>query len=60
MNDSMKLAAMSVLRSVLIAAGGAAVAKGWISEGMLEQGVGAFVVLATLVWGAIDKLRKPS
>lgn len=55
MNEAAKLAVMSVVRSSLIAAGGYAVAKGWITASGLEQIVGAILVLATAMWGAIDK-----
>lgn len=59
MTDPTKLALMSIVRSALIAAGGYAVAKGWIGQGNLEQIVGAIIVLLTATWGAVDKLKKP-
>lgn len=55
MNDATKLATMSVLRSILIAAGGYAVAKGWVAESNVEQTVGTVLVFVTAVWGVIDK-----
>lgn len=58
MNEGIKLAALSVFRSVLIAAGSYAVARGWIGQGDLEQVVGAVVVIAAAAWGAVDKLNK--
>lgn len=57
MNEAVKLALLSVLRSTLIAAGGFAVTKGWISADMLTQIVGAILVVATAAWGAVDKLK---
>lgn len=58
MNDAMKLAAMSVLRSVLITLGGVAVAKGYLTNTGLEQVVGAVIVIVTAAWGAFDKMPK--
>lgn len=59
MNEALKLAGLSVLRSVLIAVGGIAVAKGYISNTGLEQVVGALIVVITAAWGAADKLKGP-
>lgn len=39
------------IRTLLIALGGGAVAKGWVTESALEPLVGAVVVIATALWG---------
>lgn len=57
MNEASKLAALSVLRSILIAAGSYAVSKGYIDENALNQLVGGLVVVIAAAWGAIDKLK---
>jgi hypothetical protein len=49
---------MSILRSILIAAGGFAVTKGYIDNDTLQQVVSAIVVLAAAAWGAVDKMGK--
>ena len=56
--DGKKNAILSVVRSILIAAGGWAVGKGYISEPGLQELVGAVMVIASAAWGAIDKLGK--
>jgi stage V sporulation protein SpoVS len=58
-NDSQKLAVMSAVRSILIAVGGIAVARGYITDDVLTQVVGAFITIATAAWGVVDKLKGP-
>lgn len=52
-----QLAAMSLLRSVLIALGSFGVTKGYITEDTLHQAVGALLVIFTALWGYIEKLN---
>ena len=46
---------LGIIRHVLTGLGGAGVAAGWLTEGMLVEAVSAVVTLAGLVWSVIDK-----
>lgn len=54
MNQAMIL---SIVRSVLIAAGGIFVTKGYLDNDTLQQVVSSIVVIASAVWGAVDKRK---
>lgn len=49
---------LGIVRHVLTGLGGAAVAGGWMSDGMVTELVGAVVTLAGVVWSVIDKRAK--
>jgi hypothetical protein len=57
LTDVQKLALLSALRSVLIAAGTVAVAHGWGSDGIVNLIVGGVMAAAAAAWGVVDKLR---
>lgn len=59
MNDQQKLAVMSAVRSILIAVGGVAVARGYITDDVLTQVVGAVITITSAAWGVVDKLKGP-
>lgn len=46
---------IGLLRHALTVAGTYAVAKGWIGAGVMEQVVGAVVVLASVGWSTLEK-----
>jgi hypothetical protein len=48
----------TIARSVLIAAGGWFVSKGYFDNDTLQQVVSALVVLITAGWGVVDKMGK--
>lgn len=52
----MKEAIFGVVRAVLAAVGGWAVAQGWVDESTVEQVVGAVLVIATAAWSVRSKL----
>lgn len=54
----MQAIVMGIIRAVLAGAGGGAVAKGYIDTAMLEQIIGAVIVLATIAWSVYDKVKK--
>jgi hypothetical protein len=45
----------SVLRHILTFGGGFIVAKGWLSEGVMLELVGAFLSVGGAVWGMFNK-----
>lgn len=45
----------AILRHVLTAAGGVAVARGYLDSGTLETAVGAVLTLVGLAWSIWDK-----
>lgn len=48
---------LGIIRHVLTGLGGAGVAAGWFTDGMLTEAVSAAVTLAGLVWSIIDKKK---
>lgn len=54
MNQAMIL---SLVRSLLITAGGVAVTKGYVTADTLQQIVGGLVAIGAAVWGALDKRK---
>lgn len=57
MDEATKQAALSALRSLLIAIGSGLVAKGYLDDATMNQVVGAAMVLAPIAWGIFDKYR---
>lgn len=57
MNDVTLQALLSVLRSLLIVGGSWLTTKGYLSDGNVEQIIGAICVLVPLVWGAWQKYQ---
>ena len=55
MDTALKDACFSILRSVLIVAGSAAAAKGYIHNTDIELYAGAGVTVLTSIWGALEK-----
>lgn len=49
---------LSILRHLLTAGGGAVVTSGTLSGAEVEQGIGALLTLAGLVWSVIEKRAK--
>jgi len=45
----------SILRHVLTFGGGFIVAKGWISEGVMLDIVGAIIAIGGIIWGFFNK-----
>lgn len=58
MSDSMKAAALSLVRSLLIVLGTYAAAKGWIGTGAVEAITGGVIAFIAATWGVADKLKK--
>jgi hypothetical protein len=57
MNDTLKAAVLSAVRTVLIIAGTYAVSKGWFTSGVVEQVIGAVITVAAGAWGVADKFK---
>ena len=55
MNEATQQALLSVLRSLLIVGGSWMTSKGYISDGNVEQIIGAIMVLAPVLWGVAQK-----
>ena len=57
MDDAVKKSLYSALRSVLIATGAYATGKGWISNEVANQVIGALLVAAPAIWGMVEKIE---
>src|SRR5450759_4753267 len=57
MDDATKQALFSAFRSILIAAGAALTAKGYLDDATVNSMVGAAMVIAPAIWGIFDKMR---
>lgn len=57
MTEESKQAALSVFRSLLLTAIAWAAGKGWITEALGTDLLGAIMVIATAAWGAWDKIQ---
>lgn len=55
MDEATKQAALSILRTVLIALGTWLVSRGYFTETALNDIVGGVMVVAPLIWGAWNK-----
>jgi heme A synthase len=55
MDEAKKQAVLSAIRTLLAVAGTWIVSKGWADDAMVQQVLGAIMVLAPLVWGMWDK-----
>ena len=53
----MKDTILNIVRSVLIAAGGFMVGKGWIDSEALNNGVAAVITLVGVIWAAIAQKK---
>lgn len=51
---------MGIIRHILTFAGGFAVAKGWLDEGMLVEVVGGIATIIGVVWSALQKKGQAS
>lgn len=51
-------AILGIVRHVLTGLGGAAVASGWMTDGMVTELVGGIVTVAGVVWSIINKRQK--
>lgn len=58
MSEEAKAQILSAVRSTLIALGAYAVGKGLVGQAVVDQIVPAVIVLATAVWGVLDKKQK--
>lgn len=50
-------AALSLTRSVLIAFGAFIVANGWATAEMVNQGIGAAMIVLPAIWGMVQKAQ---
>ncbi len=57
MNDALKQAALSLLRTTLAVAGGIAVGRGWITTEQSVEVGGALLVLVPAAWGFWNAYR---
>lgn len=57
MNEETKQAILSALRSILIAAGSALTAKGYIDDLTVSSVVGATMVIIPAIWGVLNKIN---
>jgi hypothetical protein len=48
---------LGVVRHVLTGLGGAAVAGGWLTEGMVTELVGGLVAVVGVIWSIVDKRK---
>ncbi len=55
MNDASKAAILSVVRSILIAAGSMLAARGVIDTGTVDTVVGSLMTLFPVLWGILEK-----
>lgn len=55
MDEATKQAVLSAVRSLLIVAGGSLATHGYITEGSINEVVGAIMVLLPLIWGIVNK-----
>ena len=55
MDQATKDAVLSAVRSLLIVLGSGLVAKGYLSDGVMQQVIGAVMVLLPAAWGIWDK-----
>lgn len=55
MNEARKQAMLSAARTMLVFVGTLLVTKGYFTEAVLNEVIGAVMVLAPLVWGIWDK-----
>lgn len=60
MNEDMKQALMSAIRSTLVAVGAALSAKGLLDSATMQTIVGAVMVIIPALWGVWDKFRAES
>jgi len=57
MDQATKDAVLSAVRSLLIVLGSGLVAKGYLSDGVVQQVIGAIMVLLPAAWGIWDKYQ---
>jgi hypothetical protein len=48
---------LSAVRSLLIAVGGVLVAQGWLTAELVQQIVGAVLIIGPAVWGMVQKVQ---
>lgn len=58
MTEDQKSAVLSAVRSIAIALGSLAAAKGYIDADSVTGVVGALVTIISAAWGVVDKLGK--
>lgn len=57
MNEAAKQGALSAVRALLVAAGGAFTAKGIVDEQTAQTVIAALMTLIPIVWGIVDKYQ---
>lgn len=57
MDEASKNAVLSAVRSLLLAVGSILVTRGFLSDGEMQQLVGACMVVLPVIWGMYDKFH---